>query len=95
MPAFLRHAFAAVCAIALAACQHAPPRNPMATWVPSQNFDVRRAQVIVLHYTEQGSVEQSLHTLRTRNSGGTPRLIEASSMDGSICWRRDEVVLIE
>jgi len=27
--------------------------------------------------------------------GGTPRLIEASSIEGSICWRSDEVVLIE
>ena len=39
---------------------------------PSPNFDARRAppDVIVLHYTEQESVEQSLHTLRTANSGG-------------------------
>ena len=57
-------------ALVLAACQHAPPRNPMAEWVPSDNFDARRAQVIVLHYTEQDSVAQSLRTLRTRNSGG-------------------------
>ena len=42
----------------------------MAAWVPSPNFDTRRAQVIVLHYSEQDSVAQSLHTLRTRNSGG-------------------------
>ena len=66
----LRLCALAACLLALAACQHAPPRNPMATWVPSQNFDVRRAQIIVLHYTEQDSVEQSLATLRTRNSGG-------------------------
>src|SRR5690606_27532767 len=57
-------------AIALAACTHAPPRNPMAQWVPSPNFDERRPVIIVLHYTEQDSVEQSLHTLRTRNTGG-------------------------
>lgn len=42
----------------------------MATWVPSDNHDERRPQLIVLHYTEQQSVEQSLKTLRTRNSGG-------------------------
>ena len=58
------------CLLALAACQHTAPRNPMATWVASPNFDARRAQVIVLHYTEQESVRQSLRTLRTRNSGG-------------------------
>ena len=60
----------AAAALALAACQHAPPRNPMAEWVPSDNFDTRRPQLIVLHYTEQDSVQRSLHTLRTRNSGG-------------------------
>ena len=61
---------AAACLLALAACQHTAPRNPMATWVPSPNHDARRAQLIVLHYTEQDSVEQSLETLRSRNSGG-------------------------
>jgi len=70
MPDFRRLALAAACLSALAACQHAPPRNPMATWVPSPNHDVRRAQLIVLHYTEQDSAERSLYTLRTRNSGG-------------------------
>lgn len=54
----------------LAACTHAPQRNPMAQWVPSPNYSVRKATLIVLHYTEQDSVQQSLHTLRTRNSGG-------------------------
>ena len=66
----LRLLAVAACVLALAACQHGAPRNPMATWVPSPNFDARRAQVIVLHYTEQESVRQSLHTLRTRNRGG-------------------------
>jgi N-acetylmuramoyl-L-alanine amidase len=54
----------------LAACSHAPPRNPLAQWVPSPNHNERRATIIVVHYTEQESVAQSLHTLRTRNSGG-------------------------
>ena len=61
---------AIACLLALAACQHGPPRNPMATWVASPNFDARRPQLVVLHYTEQESVRQSLHTLRTRNRGG-------------------------
>ncbi|MDH5823296.1 N-acetylmuramoyl-L-alanine amidase [Luteimonas sp. RD2P54] len=59
-----------ICIAALAACSHAPPRNPLAHWVPSDNHDERRAVLIVVHYTEQESVRQSLHTLRTRNSGG-------------------------
>ena len=58
-----------LCCLALAACASAPPRNPLAHWVPSPNFDQRRPVVIVLHYTEQDSVEESLHTLRTRNAG--------------------------
>lgn len=61
---------ALACTVLLAACAHVPERNPMATWVPSDNHDARRPTVIVLHYTEQDSVEQSLRTLRTRNSGG-------------------------
>ncbi|MEN1973290.1 N-acetylmuramoyl-L-alanine amidase [Luteimonas sp. MJ204] len=61
---------AVLCLALLAGCVHQPPRNPMATWVPSPNHDERRAVVIVLHYTEQDSVEQSLRTLSTRNSGG-------------------------
>ncbi|MEO6154267.1 MAG: N-acetylmuramoyl-L-alanine amidase [Thermomonas sp.] len=55
----------------LGGCAHAPStHNPMATWVPSPNFDERRPVIIVLHATEQTSVEQSLHTLRTGNRGG-------------------------
>lgn len=63
---------AAVLALAalLAACAHAPPRNPLATWVPSPNHDVRRPVLIVLHFTDQHSAQESLDTLRTKNSGG-------------------------
>ena len=53
-------------------CAHvaAPTRNPLADWVPSPNLDARRAVIIVLHATEQGSARESLDTLRTANSGG-------------------------
>lgn len=56
----------------LTACTHAPSveRNPIATWVPSDNFEPRRPILIVIHATEQDSVQQSLDTLRSRNSGG-------------------------
>jgi len=60
----------AALAIALAACSHAPPRNPMATWVPSPNQGPRQPILIVIHATEQESVQESLDTLRTENSGG-------------------------
>ncbi len=56
----------------LAACSHVPQseRNPLARWVPSPNHEARRPILIVIHATEQDSVEQSLDTLRTANSGG-------------------------
>lgn len=54
----------------LAACSHTPPRNPMAQWVPSPNHEPRRPILIVIHATEQDSAQESLDTLRSRNSGG-------------------------
>ena len=54
----------------LAACAHAPQRNPLAEWVSSPNYNARQPVIIVLHATEQGSAEQSLRTLRTANRGG-------------------------
>src|SRR3546814_631143 len=65
-----RLAVLALLAFALAACTHAPPRNPMAQWVPSPNFGPRQPILIVIHATEQESVQESLDTLRTENSGG-------------------------
>ena len=56
--------------VLLAACATQPPRNPLAEWVPSPNFEARRPVIIVIHATEQGSAEQSLQTLRTANSKG-------------------------
>ena len=70
--------------VLLAACAHSGPRNPLATWVPSKNFDERRPVVIVLHYTEQDSVEQSLDTLRSRNSGGRVSSHYLLGKDGKI-----------
>lgn len=58
------------CVLLAAACTQAPVRNPIATWVPSPNFNERKPVIIVLHATEQGSVEESLRTLRSANSGG-------------------------
>ncbi|AHX14185.1 N-acetylmuramoyl-L-alanine amidase [Dyella jiangningensis] len=54
----------------LSACAPAPVRNPIAQWVPSPNFDQRRPVLIVVHFTDEQSAEQALHTLRTANSGG-------------------------
>ncbi len=66
----LRAALPLALALAAAACAPLPPRNPLATWVPSPNHEPRRAVLVVLHATEQDSVAESLATLRSHNSGG-------------------------
>ena len=66
----------------LAGC--GPLRNPIARWVPSSNYDQRRPVVIVIHYTQQESVEQSLHTLRTANSGGPVSAHYLVGADGAV-----------
>lgn len=68
----------------LVACAAAPIRNPLATWVPSSNFDMRRPVLIVLHFTNQHSVQQSLRTLRTRNRGGPVSAHYLIGADGHI-----------
>jgi N-acetyl-anhydromuramyl-L-alanine amidase AmpD len=68
----------------LAGCAGAPRHNPLATWVPSPNLDARRPVLIVLHFTSQDSVAESLHTLRTRNSGGPVSAHYLIGADGHI-----------
>lgn len=68
----------------LAACAPLAPRNPLATWVPSPNYDLRKPQLIVVHFTGEGSVQQALHTLRTRNSGGRVSAHYLIGRDGHI-----------
>ncbi|WP_449465376.1 N-acetylmuramoyl-L-alanine amidase [Stenotrophomonas humi] len=55
---------------ALTACTSAPVRNPLAQWVSSPNHNARSPVIIVLHHTDQDSVQESLDTLRSANSGG-------------------------
>jgi len=68
----------------LAACAHAPQRNPLAQWVPSPNYNSRQPILIVIHHTEQDSVQQSLDTLRTRNSGGQVSAHYLVGKDGAL-----------
>ncbi|HET7266902.1 MAG TPA: N-acetylmuramoyl-L-alanine amidase [Oleiagrimonas sp.] len=56
--------------IAAATSSAQPSHNPIATWMPSPNFDQRKPFMIVLHFTQEGSAKQALHTLTTANSGG-------------------------
>ena len=59
-------------ALACGACTSWPPErhNPLATWVTSPNHNERTAQIIVIHATEQDSVQASLDTLRSANAQG-------------------------
>jgi N-acetylmuramoyl-L-alanine amidase len=68
----------------MTACAPLAPRNPMATWVPSENHDIRKPQLNVLHFTNQGSVQQALDTLRTRNPDGPVSAHYLISRDGHI-----------
>lgn len=81
----MRQAGRAAC-LALLACMAGcgPVRNPLAHWVPSPNHDQRRPVVIVIHYTQQPSVAQSLQTLRTANSGGPVSAHYLVGADGQI-----------
>lgn len=69
----------------LTACVHAPApeRNPLAEWVPSPNHEPRRPILIVIHATEQASVQRSLDTLRSRNRGGPVSAHYLIGRDGS------------
>ncbi|MGV8923749.1 MAG: N-acetylmuramoyl-L-alanine amidase [Thermomonas sp.] len=79
------------CVGLLGACAHSPSaHNPMATWVPSENFDERRPVIIVLHATEQGSVQESLDTLRSANRGGKVSSHYLIGDDGHIYQLVDE-----
>ena len=66
----LQRAMLPIAMALLAACAAAPVHNPLATWVPSPNYGERRPQLIVLHFTDETSVQNSLKTLRTGNSEG-------------------------
>lgn len=54
----------------LGACAPAGVHNPLATWTPSPNFNARTPFLIVIHFTQDASLQQALHELRTRNEEG-------------------------
>jgi N-acetylmuramoyl-L-alanine amidase len=47
-----------------------PPRNSLAEWLPSPNYNARRPQMVIIHHTAEQSFEIALKTLQTQNSGG-------------------------
>ncbi|WP_306600835.1 N-acetylmuramoyl-L-alanine amidase [Geothrix sp. 21YS21S-2] len=52
-----------------AGCHHAP-RNPLAQWSPSPNFNARRPQMVIIHHTACNTFDEALKVLQTANSGG-------------------------
>ncbi len=51
--------------LCLAGCAPVAPRlgSPMAEWLPSPNFEPRRANYVILHHTSNDSLERALATL--------------------------------
>ena len=67
-----------------AACTHAPPRNPMAQWVPSPNHEPRRPILIVLHATTQDRSPKACTPCSTGNSGGPVSAHYLIGRDGAL-----------
>ncbi|GAB2626341.1 N-acetylmuramoyl-L-alanine amidase [Novilysobacter erysipheiresistens] len=63
-------AIAALLIAVLSGCASTLPRNPLAQWHASPNFQPRRPRVIVLHHTAMDSAQAALRVLQTENSGG-------------------------
>jgi N-acetylmuramoyl-L-alanine amidase len=61
---------ALLCILVLGGCAGIPARNPLAQWERSPNQNKRGPVLIVIHYTAENSVEQSLKTLKTANGKG-------------------------
>lgn len=47
-----------------------PYKSPLATWQASDNFEPRKAQLIIIHHTNMTTLSQALHTLKTSNTQG-------------------------
>ena len=71
--------------LAMAACAPVKTvRSPLAQWEPSPNHNQRGPILVVLHFTSQDSVAESLHTLSTGNSGGPVSAHYLIGRDGRI-----------
>ncbi len=57
-------------ALLLASLACRSPRNSLAEWMPSPNFNARRPQLIVIHHTAGTSFDYSLKQLKTHNDSG-------------------------
>ena len=64
--------------------------SPLAHWVPSPNFNARKAQLIVLHHTSIGNAAAALRVLSTRNSEGPVSAHYLVEADGRIAQLVDD-----
>lgn len=71
-------------ALLLAGCATQAPRNPIAQWHGSPNFDMRAPQAIVLHHTHMDSAQAALRTLQTRNPQGRVSAHYLIGRDGTL-----------
>ena len=71
-------------ALLLAGCATQAPRNPIAQWHGSPNFDARAPQAIVLHHTHMDSARAALRTLQTRNPQGRVSAHYLIGRDGTL-----------
>lgn len=57
--------------LTLTACAPVTPRlgSPAAEWVPSPNFEPRRANYVILHHTSNDTLERALSTLTNPSRG--------------------------
>ncbi|HEX6612705.1 MAG TPA: N-acetylmuramoyl-L-alanine amidase, partial [Rhodanobacteraceae bacterium] len=85
-PQAIVRALAIASAVLLAGCAIAPPqpRNPLAIWVPSLNYNARQPTLIVLHFTGEHSALRALEVLRSRNSGGPVSAHYLIGRDGTL-----------
>ncbi|MFP7723027.1 N-acetylmuramoyl-L-alanine amidase [Lysobacter sp. A3-1-A15] len=74
----------AACLLALAGCATQSPRNPLAQWRGSPNYDARGPQAIVLHHTHMDSAQAALRTLQTRNPHGRVSAHYLVGRDGAL-----------
>ncbi len=71
-------------AVLLAGCVTHAPRNPMAQWRGSPNFDARAPQAIVLHHTTMDGAQAALRTLQTGNAQGRVSAHYLVGRDGAL-----------
>lgn len=78
----IRGSLLSVLLLVALACR--PPRNPLAEWHPSPNFNARRPQMVILHHTAEPHFEKSLKVLQTRNDGGPVSAHYLIGLDGRL-----------